>query len=150
MTIFAELVLLCSVGFATYIACDWIFWIFYNMKNELLFFGLKKHIELVKKTVEQEIKQKNNEQKNNDMMEKKLDAINDKILYIEKELDTYLDKTFMLTGFEPFTGIPYYTTNYDKNNKIVVRKSLLNYWETPMYGKFVVRQFAGCDAQMDD
>ena len=73
-------------------------------------------------------------------------SLTNRVECIEKELDTYLDKTFMLTGFEPSTGLPYYTTNYDENNEIVTRDNLTHQWNSPsgsMAGhRFVVEQFA--------
>ena len=79
-------------------------------------------------------------------------SLNTRVSCIEKELDKYLDKTFMLTGFEPFTGLPYYTTRLDENGYIVASDNLANHWKSKQGGgsRFVTEQFDGADEVLDE
>ena len=50
------------------------------------------------------------------------------INFIRVEIDTYLDKTYMLVGFDPNNGFPLYVTRKNEYGEIPVRKELADYW----------------------
>jgi len=48
---------------------------------------------------------------------------------MEADIHHYLDKTFLLVGFEPYTGMPVYITQEEKNGQIPLRPAVSKYWD---------------------
>lgn len=48
---------------------------------------------------------------------------------MEADISHYLDKTFLLVGFEPYTGMPVYITQEEKDGQIPLRPAVSKYWD---------------------
>lgn len=65
-----------------------------------------------------------------DQLESKVKQHTHSIDIIEADLEKYLDKTFRLTGFREFDGMPIYITNHDQNNVVIVNEEVANFWKS--------------------
>jgi hypothetical protein len=65
-----------------------------------------------------------------DQLESKVKQHTHSIDIIEADLEKYLDKTFRLTGFREFDGMPIYITNHDQNNVVIVSDEVANFWKS--------------------
>ena len=65
-----------------------------------------------------------------DQLESKVKQLTHSIDIIEADLEKYLDKTFRLTGFREFDGMPIYITNHDQNNVVIVSDEVANFWKS--------------------
>lgn len=74
-------------------------------------------------------------------------AIHARLTRIEDDLELHLDRTFMLVGFEPYTGMPLYVTQHDDDGTVVVRDAVADYWRSGNMPAFVGRQFDGPDSE---
>ena len=63
--------------------------------------------------------------------------------HIEQDLELHLDKTFMLVGFQPYSGMPIYVTRHDDGSNVIVRDSVVEYWKSGQMPNFVGEQFTG-------
>ena len=66
---------------------------------------------------------------------------------IERDLDMYLDKAFMLVGFTPETGMPLYVTQHDADGNVMIRDAVADYWKSGQMPDFVGEQFTSPDSE---
>ena len=66
---------------------------------------------------------------------------------IEKDLELYLDKAFMLVGFAPDTGMPLYVTQHDADGNVMIRDAVADYWKSGNMPDFVGEQFTNLDSE---
>ena len=68
-------------------------------------------------------------------MNKRLTELYKEIDFIKLELNTYLDKTYMLVGFDSNTSIPIYVLRKNELDQVNVSTELTDYWySTNMIG----------------
>jgi hypothetical protein len=64
---------------------------------------------------------------------------------IERDLELYLDKAFMMVGFAPDTGMPLYVTQHDADGNVMIRDAVADYWKSGQMPDFVGEQFSELD-----
>ena len=52
---------------------------------------------------------------------------------LKLDIDTYLDKTYMLVGFNPNNGLPIFVTRKNEYGEMPVRQELIDYWNANTY-----------------
>lgn len=60
----------------------------------------------------------------------KFSDIFSRIKYIENDINQYLDKTYMLVGFNPDSGMPIYVVRTNEFNEPHVREEVVEYWKS--------------------
>ena len=64
----------------------------------------------------------------NNKLNNRLSELYNEIHYIKYELNTYLDKTYMLVGFDSKTNIPIYVLRKNELDQVHIRQELADYW----------------------
>ncbi len=71
---------------------------------------------------------------NNKKLNKKISDVRYKYNCLQREIDTYLDKTYMIVGFHPGTVIPNIVLRTNEYGSAPIRKEVTDYWNTqPSY-----------------
>ena len=60
----------------------------------------------------------------------KFSQIFSRIKFVENDINQYLDKTYMLVGFNPQTGMPIYVVRTNEFNEPHVRQEVVEYWQS--------------------
>ena len=64
----------------------------------------------------------------NNKLNNKFSDLYNQIHYIKYELNTYLDKTYMLVSFDSKTNIPIYVLRKNELDQVQIRQELADYW----------------------
>jgi len=83
--------------------------------------------ELIKKTNEQTNKRLHSK------INKNISEIRMFQTSLKLDIDTYLDKTYMLVGFNPNNGLPIFVTRKNEYGEMPVRRELIDYWNANTY-----------------
>jgi len=67
---------------------------------------------------------------NNKKFNKKISDVRYKYNCLQREIDTYLDKTYMIVGFHPGTVIPNIILRTNEYGSAPIRKEVADYWNT--------------------
>jgi len=67
---------------------------------------------------------------NNKKFNKKISDVRYKYNCLQREIDTYLDKTYMVVGFHPGTVIPNIVLRTNEYGSAPIRKEVADYWNT--------------------
>ena len=60
----------------------------------------------------------------------KFSQIFSRIKFVENDINQYLDKTYMLVGFNPQTGMPIYVVRTNEFNEPHIRQEVVEYWQS--------------------
>ena len=93
--------------------------------EELIKLNIKENNNKIINRLSNEINNKINIKLNKSLKELYID-----IEYIKLDLNTYLDKTYMLVGFDLNTNMPIYVMRKNELDEVHVRKELADYWSS--------------------